>query len=118
MTDKNTAALAIWNHACRAYSEVMASPVPMVALTPEQQAVFDAERRDEAERAAAAILAKHLPDPVGAGLVSEAAQIIDQMVSDFRYPPDRDSIQRRIERADKWLATARAALEKDQTNGN
>jgi hypothetical protein len=49
--------------------------------------------------------------PVMKEALTEARGIIEQIGPDFRYPPATDSIERRVQRANRWLERADAILE-------
>ncbi len=58
-----------------------------------------------------AILSALSAVPVMKEALEEARGIIEQIAPDFRYPPATDSIERRVQRANRWLERADAILE-------
>jgi hypothetical protein len=52
--------------------------------------------------------------PVMKEALTEARGIIEQIGPDFRYPPAPDSVERRVQRANRWLEAADNILEGTQ----
>jgi hypothetical protein len=62
-------------------------------------------------RVAARLILDRMPEITeAASVIRELVEVVDQYVSDLRYPPQGGSIQRRIELASKALSRARGEV--------
>lgn len=93
------------------------TPGPWEACEPGDYGDFDGESRvvcsadpDDMRRIAVVHWSKHHPETdANARLIAASPELLDlayQYLSDLRYPPTGDSLQRRLERAAQVIAKA------------